>query len=333
MVVAFQEMGDKPEVIVETQEIIESHKRLKPVRATEILDQLQSGQDPITPHIVVIRELSENMLKIAKWAQARGARVIHYTQKPSRRERGYTAFRQDLTKIRAKQLASLPLSTITPVDHNNTLPSKLFHHRFNFPVLAGPQKLPARDNQIQVLLVGKLAQPRKRHFWAIDALRVVQHPCKLVICGADLDMEADDGTRSKEYYQQLMDVVSEEKKNGQLVIEIHANVPPAEMNQHYQESDIFVLPALNEEFGISVLEAMSYGCATITTNEVGASRHIISGINGHVVDAHNESSFRTVLKDLLSDTSKRKQIQEAAIATIAEKHGTEQFREFIISRA
>ena len=333
MVLAFQEAGDQVQVIVETQERIEDHTHTQPVLSSELKASLQTRTAPNPPHIIVIRELSDDMLFLANWGKSKGARVIHYTQKPSRRARGYTAFRQDLTKIRGKQLAHLPLDTITPVDLNPSLPRKLFHKNFNFPVIQADRMTAKSEGILQILLVGKLAQPRKRHFWAIDALRTFQIPCTLLICGAGLDLESDDGTRSKDHYERLMESSKETELNGNLTIEIQSDVPPSDMAALYSSSDIFVLPALNEEFGISVLEAMALGCAVITTNEVGSARHIHNGHNGYVVDSQKETAFRHCLHHLMSDGEARKRIQDSASLTMERHHGAAQFRNFILGRA
>lgn len=333
MVVGFQEAGDEVMVVVENHEALEDHQHLSPTPVQEINRNIADDHGRACPDIIVLRELSEDMLRVVNWAKSRGTRIIHYTQKPSRRERGYSAFRKDLTKIRAKQLQRLPLGTITPVDHNSSLPRRLFHKTFHFPVLVPNDEFPHRNGKLQVLVVGKLAQPRKRHFWVIDALRKMQIPCNLVICGADLDLEADDGTRSESYYHQLMATPDQPELNGVVDIVIRPNVPPRQMASQYRESDIFVLPALNEEFGISVLEAMAQGCAVITTDQVGAARHIDSGINGHVVPAEDQDFFSLTLEKLMANGDSRKELQVAAKATIASGHGTSQFRDFILSRA
>ena len=333
MVLAFQEAGDQVQVIVETKERIEDHSHTQPVLSSELKASLQTQSTPNPPHIIVIRELSHDMLFLAHWAKSQGARIIHYTQKPSRRAKGYTAFRQDLTKIRGKQLAGLPLATITPLDHSPALPSKLFHSRFNFPVLIPPRQKTPSKSVLQVLHVGKLAQPIKRHFWVIDALRQLQHPCKLIICGAGLDLENDDGTRDRSYYERLISVLNEKKENGLVDIEIHIDVPNHKMPLFYQESDIAVLPSLQEEFGISLLEAMSNRCAVIVTKSVGAARHIRTGHNGHVVDTHDQTEFRNGLHHLMSDEEARRRIQDSARLTMERHHGTAQFRNFILGRA
>ena len=263
MVVAFQEAGDTVEMIVSHQEVIEDHSRVRPILVGERLHEVKNSKVKTAPDIVIIRDLSKDMIQLSHWAKTNGSRTIHYTQKPSRRKKGSSALHKDINTVRGKFRIGLPLSTITPIDNNPNLPRRLFHHVFEFPVMS-PSLLPASESATpQILMVGKLAQPRKRHFWVIDALRTLNVDCTLVICGADLDLGVDDGTRSKSHYDRLMATPEETNQNGKVKIDIRPDVPPAEMKALYQSSAVFALPALNEEFGISVLEAMAQGCAVI----------------------------------------------------------------------
>ena len=333
MVAAFQEAGDTVEMIVSHQEVIEDHARVRPMLVGERLHEVKNSKEKTAPDIVIIRDLSEDMIQLSHWAKINGARTIHYTQKPSRRKKGSSALHKDINTVRGKFRIGLPLSTITPIDNNPNLPRRLFHHVFEFPVMP-PSPIPSSERaKPQILMVGKLAQPRKRHFWVIDALRALNVDCTLIICGADLDLNVDDGTRSKSHYDRLMATPGETNQNGKVKIDIRPDVPPADMKALYQSSAVFALPALNEEFGISVLEAMAQGCAIITTNQVGAARHIQSGVNGYVVDANDETQFRSLLKKLVTHPKKRSAMQRAALNSISSHHQPEQFRGFILSRA
>ena len=118
MVEAFQEAGDTVKVIVTKKEVIENHQHVKPTLIGAILEKVKSTTNVDSPDIVIIRDLSRDMIQLSHWAKSRGARILHYTQKPSRRRKGYSAFRKDLTRITLKRSAGLPLSTITPIDNH-----------------------------------------------------------------------------------------------------------------------------------------------------------------------------------------------------------------------
>ena len=176
-----------------------------------------------------------------------------------------------------------------------------------------------------------MAQPRKRHLWLIDALSSANLDCHLTICGAGLDLQHDDGTRSTEYFYALKSRAEEINREGQFSIELCEFVPFKEMPAYYGKADIFVLPSTNEEFGISVLEAMAARCACVVTDTVGAAHHITHGKDGLLFEEASFKDFEAQIHLLLRDESKRSQIQLNARRTAAKNHNLDQFAQFIAS--
>jgi len=62
----------------------------------------------------------------------------------------------------------------------------------------------------------------------------------------------------------------------------------SELPAFYALADIFVLPSINETWGLAVNEAMNAGCAIITTDQVGSAADLVrSGENGFSVPARD----------------------------------------------
>ncbi len=333
MVQAFQEAGDSVNIFVNAIERTENHDHIVPEMIDHILKRIQFGQVLKWPDLLIFRDLSTNARQLVQLCEKQNTRLIHYTQKPSRRAKGYPSLRKDLTRVRAKQLNKLPLGTITPLDRSPFLPIRLFHQTFYFPVNPTPQATKLQANHLRILQVGKLSQPLKRHDWTIRILRELNQPCTLTICGADLDLDYDDGTRSITYYSELMDTPGQTELNGNLSITIFSNLKQNELSKLYAQSDIFVLPSLHEEFGISVLEAMSASCSVIVSQESGSSRHIKQHFNGIKFPANSYEEYRNALEQLIHDAALRKKLQHNARKTILKHHSKEQFRTFILQKA
>ena len=70
---------------------------------------------------------------------------------------------------------------------------------------------------------------------------------------------------------------------------------------------------------MSVLEAMSYGLATISTNVGGIPQVIDNGVNGVRINAGNVTEIEDSLVELLSDSALRNKYGKNARQTIGEK--------------
>jgi glycosyltransferase involved in cell wall biosynthesis len=78
------------------------------------------------------------------------------------------------------------------------------------------------------------------------------------------------------------------------------------------ETDIFVLPSYSEGLSNALMEAMASGCAVIAS-DVGGNRFLIqNGVSGFLFPAGDREALAAHLRRLLEDSSKRKQMGEAA---------------------
>ena len=87
-----------------------------------------------------------------------------------------------------------------------------------------------------------------------------------------LDVELEIIGEGKEY-KNLKKLSAKPYFTGQL--------PRAAVLEKMKESDIFVLPSINETFGMVYLEAMASGCITVCTANDGIAGIIQNGINGY----------------------------------------------------
>lgn len=77
-------------------------------------------------------------------------------------------------------------------------------------------------------------------------------------------------------------------------------------------SDIFVIPSLQENHSIAILEAMRAGKAIIATNIGGNGESICHNKEGLLVKAGDAESLYSALKRLINDEALRKRLAEAA---------------------
>lgn len=110
---------------------------------------------------------------------------------------------------------------------------------------------------------------------------------------------------------------------------------------HFPESDIYLCPTLQESFGYSILEAMSFGIPTITTNIsaipeiVGTNRDLNIDLNSYtgsgyqvatipasIQQAMTEKIIESVEK-LISDSTLRKDLKETYLSRVERKFSFE----------
>lgn len=78
-----------------------------------------------------------------------------------------------------------------------------------------------------------------------------------------------------------------------------------------QATDIYIQPSYFESFGISILEAMSYGASVISTN-VGGIPEIVTSDVGFLISPGDITSMKHVLSLLVRDKNKRCLCADAA---------------------
>lgn len=80
----------------------------------------------------------------------------------------------------------------------------------------------------------------------------------------------------------------------------------SELPAFYALADIFVLPSINETWGLVVNEAMNAGCAIVVSDQVGGGADLVrNGDNGFVVPARNVDALAHALVDALTGSRYR----------------------------
>lgn len=99
-------------------------------------------------------------------------------------------------------------------------------------------------------------------------------------------------------------------------IKFLGRLPHEKVLQEMQNADIFILPSVNETFGMVYLEAMASGCITVCTKNDGIDGIIKDGENGFLCEQTTES-IKEVLLRIKNDESIIK-IIENSLETIKE---------------
>lgn len=100
------------------------------------------------------------------------------------------------------------------------------------------------------------------------------------------------------------------------IIEIREWVEPAERDRLLAAANAFVLPSHAEGLPMSLLEAMAWGLAPISTPVGSIPEHVVDGVNGILVTPGDVAQLTAAIEKLVSDDAARMQMGRLARATV-----------------
>ena len=143
-----------------------------------------------------------------------------------------------------------------------------------------------------------------------------EYPHKLVLIGSETDFVT---------YESIRELA---RKHGlENDIAILGHVPDSELPTYYQNASLMVMPSLEETFGLSVLEAMAFGCPVVTSN-MGSMREV-GGDAVVLADPYSVESIAEAMARVLSDPVLSRKLAVAGQAR-AKEFTTERFTESML---
>lgn len=91
----------------------------------------------------------------------------------------------------------------------------------------------------------------------------------------------------------------------------------SDMSAFYQSCDAFVLPTLDDGFGMALLEAMAHGVPSITTTHCGAAELFIAGEDLLVVPARNPDALTEAIASLHASRDLHQSLSQHGRAAVA----------------
>lgn len=329
MVRALQSSGHEVLIMVVAQEPYEDRQEGVVHYIYEkscIESQVITTFDWYNPDVVVVRDpLNENVAPIvAKISIARKVKCLSYEQNACYHSNPLKAICIGMFHVLKQMRKGLPVTEISPKRGAKKGYPIPFRRYFDFPMtqhsgVEDREYFP--DGIVRVTAIGKLGVARKRLDWVIDALGKSREKVRVVLVGAnDLDRYPN---RSRNYYNKLYQ--KEFPQSQAKSIEIRENVPFNEMSFIYENTDIFVLPSRGEKFGISPLEAMSYGCAVVCADDNGSSAYIEHDYDGWIFKSLDYEDFEEKICSLTAQKNDIIRLGQTAVESVKRNHGYSQF--------
>lgn len=99
-----------------------------------------------------------------------------------------------------------------------------------------------------------------------------------------------------------------------------------EKESFFEQSDVFVLPTMNDCFPLVLLEAMSHKLPCITTEEGGIADIVQDGVNGLICEKNNIMSLADCIEKLIVNRELREKMGEEGYRIMHEKFTEEVFQ-------
>jgi len=151
------------------------------------------------------------------------------------------------------------------------------------------------EDRTTILTIGKHVKQKGTEY-LIKSLKHLNEKVNLVI--------PSEGPRTK-YLKKIAKEIDKETGSKTYFL---GKVTNREIRELLALCDIFVLPSLNEGLPLTLLEAMSFGKAIITTN-VGGISEIMDSKTGILVEPRNESQISNGINKIISNKKFRDSIE------------------------
>lgn len=164
------------------------------------------------------------------------------------------------------------------------------------------------DSRFDILFVGGVSV-RKGFLYLLDAFRKFNHPAKRL---------------------RVIGLVQPEMRNllrGRSLagVEFLGNVRQEELRLHYSRAHVFVLPSVEEGFGMVMGEAMACGCPVVATTHTGAADILSDGVEGFILPVRDSGGILTCFERLAQNPGRRERMSAAAQARALQIGGWDQY--------
>ncbi len=244
----------------------------------------------------------------AHFALDRACPFVDFQQNLVRQEAAKTGavFHPEPAWFRDRQLAEYETadSILVPSHYSaRSFPEHLQHKLVLAPLLGRAQAKGAirleRNTPFTVGVLG--GHPlRKGYLYLLEAWRKLNLPGARLLLRTSGDFAA---------YPKLADLLRATPN-----VELIEYVP--NIAEFYQRCDLFVLPSMDDGFGMALFEAMANGVPSIATRNCGASELLTDGVDGLVIDAGSVDQLADSIASLYRDEPRRQALAIAGQATV-----------------
>ena len=244
----------------------------------------------------------------ARFALDRACPHVDFQQKLVREEAEKTGarFTPEPSWFRERQLAEYETADVILVPSRysgGSFPARLQSKLLLAPLLGRAQAKGAirleRNTPFTVGVLG--GHPlRKGYLYLLEAWRRLNLPDGRLLIRSSSDFSA---------YPKLAELLQQTPN-----VEIIEYVP--NITEFYQRCDLFVLPSMDDGFGMALFEAMANGVPAIATRNCGASELLTDGVDGRIIDAGSVDQLVAAISSLYENEEQRQAFAIAGRQTV-----------------
>ncbi len=244
----------------------------------------------INPDVVIAMEYNPAAIQCLAWCKQKKKKFIHLTDGTLSSEKNINVLQKFLRKFICEKSDAFIASSTKAKEklmYWGAPEEKIFLSFLTVNIddyIIEPSR---EDDEFVILFVGRLVRGKGLHL-LFDALSKIEGNYKLIIAG--------DGPEERELREQA-------GKLGILQnISFKGFCDMEQLKKLYSESNLFVLPTLNDCFGLVILEAMCASLPVITTIYAdGAPDLIINNKTGFIIDPKNTEEFSRIVQRFIDE--------------------------------
>lgn len=198
-----------------------------------------------------------------------------------------------LTKVKREQKINKKLDAF--IVGSKYMKDQLIAHNFQsgkikvIPLysLSEVQKIDENQKRDILLFVGQLVRGKGLDV-LLKAIKFIKHPVKLIVCGS--------GRQEDEYHQLVKELEIEDR------VEFKGKISKQKLSEYYKRAICVIIPSRTPEtFGLTGLEAMSFGAPVIASKVGGMNEWLVEGKSGFSVPANEVNALAYKIMKFLNN--------------------------------